>query len=448
MEETKGKVDILLGIVYGDEGKGKIVDYLAPNYDVIARFAGGPNAGHTLIFDNKKAVLRSIPSGIFRDNIKYNIIGNGCVVDPVLLVKEYNEIKNAGGFVDRLIISDNAHLILPTHKLLDKTYEDLKGDKKVGTTGKGIGPCYSDKALRIGIRICDIFKFSFEENVNKLLARHKDLISHYNNDTYAFGKTVGKNGVLYDEEKHIDEVNEWYEAVQFIKKYIRVESTEHLLYDLITCDEYKILAEGAQGTLLDIDHGTYPYVSSSNTVAGGVCTGLGISPKFIDKIYGCFKAYTTRVGEGPFVTELTNEIDDKLREYGHEYGAVTGRNRRCGWLDIPALRQSIEVNGITDLVILKSDVLDNFEEINVCGLYNHNNGTELIHVPNNNELDKYIPKYIPFSWYGKATKNCKTYEELPEGFKYLISCIENATDTPVSIISVGPDREETIVKVP
>ena len=346
----KGKVDALLGIVFGDEGKGKVVDVFTPNYDVVARFAGGPNAGHTIIFDGKKFVLRSIPSGIFAKD-KVNIIGNGCVIAPDLFMAEAKELETAGyDLKERLHISKRAHLILPTHRVLDRAYEAAKGKAKVGTTGKGIGPTYSDKAARIGLRVGDILDH-FDEKYAALKARHEQILRDLHYTDYD----------IAEEEKL------WLEGVKYMRGF-------HLTDTEIEINRYlkegkSVLAEGAQGTMLDIDHGTYPFVSSSSTTSGGVCTGLGVGPTDIGEVFGIFKAYSTRVGSGPFPVELFDQTGDTLREVGHEYGAVTGRNRRCGWVDLVALKYAIMINGVTQLIMMKSDVLDGFDTIKACVAY-------------------------------------------------------------------------------
>ena len=379
---NKGKVDALLGIVFGDEGKGKVVDYFTPRYDVVARFAGGPNAGHTIIFEGKKFVLRSIPSGIF-DEGKINIIGNGCVIAPDLFMAEANELEAAGyELTERLHISRRAHLILPTHRVLDRAYEAAKGKNKVGTTGKGIGPTYSDKAQRVGLRVGDILE-NFEEKYQALKARR--------------ALAEGKN----------------------------------------------VLAEGAQGSLLDIDHGTYPYVSSSSTTSGGVCTGLGVAPNTIGRIFGIFKAYSTRVGGGPFPVELFDETGDTLRHIGNEYGAVTGRNRRCGWLDLVALKYAIMINGVTDLVMMKGDVLDGFETIKVCTAYTKN-GMTTTEMPYDTE--GWEPVYEDVKGWNTPLTEVRAEKDFPQAFADYIAYIEKATGTPISIVSVGPDREATIIR--
>ena len=347
---TKGKVDALLGIVFGDEGKGKVVDFFTPRYDVVARFAGGPNAGHTIIFDGKKFVLRSIPSGIF-DEGKTNIIGNGCVIAPDLFMAEARELEAAGyDIAPRLHISRRAHLILPTHRVLDRAYEAAKGKNKVGTTGKGIGPAYSDKAARVGLRVGDIEE-NFEEKYRALKERHEQILRDLHYTDYD----------IAEEEKL------WMEGVEYMRRF-KLSNTEAEINRALA-EGKSVLAEGAQGSLLDIDHGTYPFVSSSRTTAGGVCTGLGVAPNTIDRVFGIFKAYSTRVGSGPFPVELFDETGETLRRIGHEYGAVTGRNRRCGWIDLVALKYAIMINGVTDLVMMKGDVLDEFETIKVCTAY-------------------------------------------------------------------------------
>ena len=420
---AKGKVDALLGIVFGDEGKGKVVDYFTPRYDVVARFAGGPNAGHTIIFDGKKFVLRSIPSGIF-DEGKVNIIGNGCVIAPDLFMTEAKELESAGySLTDRLHISRRAHLILPTHRLLDRAYEAAKGKNKVGTTGKGIGPTYSDKAARIGLRVGDILE-NFEEKYARLKTRHEQILRDMNFTDYD----------IADEERL------WMEGVDYMRK-CRLTDTE------IEINRYReegktVLAEGAQGSQLDIDHGTYPFVSSSSTTAGGVCTGLGIAPNKIDRVFGIFKAYTTRVGAGPFPVELFDETGDKIRDIGHEYGAVTGRNRRCGWLDLVALKYTIMINGVTDLIMMKGDVLDEFDTIKVCVAYRKGEETTTT-MPYDTEGWEAVYEELP-GW-KTPLSGVRTVSEFPQAYQDYIDYIERALDTPISIVSVSPDREATIV---
>ena len=419
---NKGKVDALLGIVFGDEGKGKVVDVFTPRYDVVARFAGGPNAGHTIIFEGKKFVLRSIPSGIF-DEGKLNIIGNGCVIAPDLFMAEAMELETAGYCIkERLHISKRAHLILPTHRVLDRAYEAAKGKAKVGTTGKGIGPTYSEKASRTGLRVGDILE-GFMPKYEALKARHEQILKDLNYTDY---------DITAEEEA-------WLKGIEYMRQF-PLTDTEVELNQAIK-EGKNVLAEGAQGTLLDIDHGTYPFVSSSNTVSGGVCTGLGIAPNTIGEIFGIFKAYSTRVGSGPFPVELFDETGDKLREIGHEYGAVTGRNRRCGWLDLVALKYAIMVNGVTQLIMMKADVLDTFPTIRVCVAY-EKDGVTLDHMPYDTEGWTAVYKDFP-GWETDLTQMTSP-EQFPEALKEYIRYIEQETGVPITIVSVGPDRAQTI----
>ena len=420
----QGKVDALLGIVFGDEGKGKVVDYFTPRYDVVARFAGGPNAGHTIIFEGKKFVLRSIPSGIF-DEGKVNIIGNGCVIAPDLFMAEAQELETAGyTLTNRLHISRRAHLILPTHRVLDRAYEAAKGKNKVGTTGKGIGPTYSDKAARVGLRVGDILE-NFEEKYQTLKARHEQILRDLHFTDYD----------IADEEK------KWLEGVEYMKKF-PLTDTEFEINRALEQGK-NVLAEGAQGSLLDIDHGTYPYVSSSSTTAGGVCTGLGVAPNRIGRIFGIFKAYSTRVGGGPFVVELFDETGDTIRHIGNEYGAVTGRNRRCGWLDLVALKYAIMINGVTDLVMMKSDVLDDFETIKVCTACTKD-GVTVTDMPYDTEGWQPVWEDVP-GWHTPLSE-LRNEKDFPKKFADYIAYIERATGTPISIVSVSPDREATIIR--
>ena len=420
----QGKVDALLGIVFGDEGKGKVVDYFTPRYDVVARFAGGPNAGHTIIFEGKKFVLRSIPSGIF-DEGKVNIIGNGCVIAPDLFMAQAQELEAAGyTLTNRLHISRRAHLILPTHRVLDRAYEAAKGKNKVGTTGKGIGPTYSDKAARVGLRVGDILE-NFEEKYQTLKARHEQILRDLHFTDYD----------IADEEK------KWLEGVEYMKKF-PLTDTEFEINRALEQGK-NVLAEGAQGSLLDIDHGTYPYVSSSSTTAGGVCTGLGVAPNRIGRIFGIFKAYSTRVGGGPFVVELFDETGDTIRHIGNEYGAVTGRNRRCGWLDLVALKYAIMINGVTDLVMMKSDVLDDFETIKVCTAYTKD-GVTVTDMPYDTEGWQPVWEDVP-GWHTPLSE-LRNEKDFPKKFADYIAYIERATGTPISIVSVSPDREATIIR--
>ena len=421
---TKGKVDALLGIVFGDEGKGKVVDFFTPRYDVVARFAGGPNAGHTIIFDGKKFVLRSIPSGIF-DEGKTNIIGNGCVIAPDLFMAEARELEAAGyDIAPRLHISRRAHLILPTHRVLDRAYEAAKGKNKVGTTGKGIGPAYSDKASRVGLRVGDIEE-NFEEKYRALKARHEQILRDLHYTDYD----------IAEEEKL------WMEGVEYMRRF-KLSNTEAEINRALA-EGKSVLAEGAQGSLLDIDHGTYPFVSSSSTTAGGVCTGLGVAPNTIDRVFGIFKAYSTRVGSGPFPVELFDETGETLRRIGHEYGAVTGRNRRCGWIDLVALKYAIMINGVTDLVMMKGDVLDEFETIKVCTAYKK--GDEVVtEMPYDTEGYEAVYEELP-GWQTPLTE-IREEKDFPPAFSAYIAYLEKQLAVRISIVSVGPDREATIIR--
>lgn len=421
---TKGKVDALLGIVFGDEGKGKVVDVFTPKYDVVARFAGGPNAGHTIIFEGKKFVLRSIPSGIFDEN-KLNIIGNGCVIAPDLFAAEAHELEAAGyDLKSRLHISKRAHLILPTHRVLDRAYEAAKGKNKVGTTGKGIGPTYSEKASRTGLRVGDILE-NFQQKYEALKAKHMQILSdlHYTDFD------------ITEEEKL------WMEGVEYMRQFALTDTEIEINHALEAGKS--VLAEGAQGTMLDIDHGTYPYVSSSSTVCGGVCTGLGVAPNRIGDVFGIFKAYSTRVGAGPFPVELFDKTGDLIREVGHEYGAVTGRNRRCGWLDLVALKYAIMINGVTQLIMMKSDVLDGFDTVRVCTAY-EKDGVKTTEMPYETEGWTAVYEDLP-GWNTDLTK-MTSEEQFPKQFKDYIAYIEEKTGVRISIISVGPDRAQTILR--
>ena len=421
---TKGKVDALLGIVFGDEGKGKVVDVFTPKYDVVARFAGGPNAGHTIIFEGKKFVLRSIPSGIF-DEKKLNIIGNGCVIAPDLFAAEAHELEAAGyDLKSRLHISKRAHLILPTHRVLDRAYEAAKGKNKVGTTGKGIGPTYSEKASRTGLRVGDILE-NFQQKYETLKAKHMQIL----------------NDLHYTDFDITEEEKLWMEGVEYMKQFSLTDTEIEINHALEAGKS--VLAEGAQGTMLDIDHGTYPYVSSSNTVCGGVCTGLGVAPNRIGDVFGIFKAYSTRVGAGPFPVELFDKTGDLIREVGHEYGAVTGRNRRCGWLDLVALKYAIMINGVTQLIMMKSDVLDGFDTIRVCTAY-EKDGVKTIEMPYDTEGWTAVYEDLP-GWNTDLTK-MTSEEQFPKQFKDYIAYIEEKTGVRISIISVGPDRAQTILR--
>ncbi len=420
----KGKVDALLGIVFGDEGKGKVVDVFTPRYDVVARFAGGPNAGHTIIFDGKKFVLRSIPSGIF-DEGKLNVIGNGCVIAPDLFMAEAKELEAAGyDLRSRLHISKRAHLILPTHRVLDRAYEAAKGKNAVGTTGKGIGPTYSEKAARTGLRVGDILE-NFEAKYAALKARHEQQL----------------RDLHYTDYDITEEEQRWLEGINYMRQF-QLTDTEAELNRMLN-EGKNILAEGAQGTMLDIDHGTYPFVSSSSTTTGGVCTGLGIAPNRIGEVFGIFKAYSTRVGAGPFPVELFDETGDKIREIGHEYGAVTGRNRRCGWIDLVALKYAIMVNGVTQLIMMKSDVLDGFETIRACVAY-QKDGVTTTDMPYDTEGWQAVYKDIK-GWQTDLSA-ITSAADFPEAFRNYIDYLEAELHTPITIVSVGPDREQTIIR--
>ncbi len=419
----KKNIDVLLGLQWGDEGKGKIVDVLTPQYDVVARFQGGPNAGHTLEFGGKKFVLRSIPSGIFQGG-QLNIIGNGVVLDPSLFKAEAVDLEKAGYDLKKnLFISKKAHLILPTCRVLDAAYEAAKGDAKVGTTGKGIGPTYTDKVSRNGLRVGDILD-NFNEKYAKAKARHEQILASMN---YTYDIT--------EMEK------EWLSAIEYLKEFRLIDS-EQMINDLIA-EGKSILCEGAQGSMLDIDFGSYPFVTSSNTVCAGACTGLGVAPNKIGNVYGITKAYCTRVGAGPFPTELFDETGSEMRDRGHEYGAVTGRERRCGWIDLVALKYTIMINGVTHLILMKSDVLDEFPTIKACIAYKKN-GETITHFPY--EIDDVEPVYteIP-GWQCDMTKFTKE-EELPEAFINYIKFLEKELGVPVKYVSIGPDRDQTITR--
>lgn len=416
------KVDILLGLQWGDEGKGKVVDVLTPRYDAVARFQGGPNAGHTLEFEGHKYVLRSIPSGIFQGG-KVNIIGNGVVLDPVLFQEEAEQLAASGhDLTQRLYISKKAHLILPTHRMLDAAYEAAKGSGKIGTTGKGIGPTYTDKISRNGLRVGDIF-LDFEAKYNALKARHEAILASLNYE--------------YD----ITELEaRWMEAIEYIKRF-RIIDSEHTVNNLLR-EGKSILAEGAQGTMLDVDFGSYPFVTSSNTVCAGACTGLGIAPNRIGEVYGIFKAYCTRVGSGPFPTELFDADGEKMCEIGHEFGAVTGRRRRCGWIDLVALRYAVMIDGVTKLIMMKSDVLDTFDTIKACVAYRID-GVETTELPYS--LESGIePVYVEMPGWKQDMTAIKSEEEFPQAFKDYIAFLERELGVPIAIVSVGPDREQTI----
>ncbi|MCX6325206.1 MAG: adenylosuccinate synthase [Bacteroidia bacterium] len=418
-------IDILLGLQWGDEGKGKIVDALSPVYDIIARFQGGPNAGHSLEFNNVKHVLHLIPSGIFHPE-KLNIIGNGVVIDPSVFKKEIEELgPSVSELSKRLIISTRANLILPSHRILDAAYEAHKGKSKIGSTLKGIGPAYTDKTSRNGLRVGDILRKDFIEIYNDHVKSHLTILKSYD---FEFDLKEYEKG--------------WFEGIEMLKNF-RMVNTEYLVNELAGKGK-RILAEGAQGTMLDVDFGSYPFVTSSNTISAGACTGLGISPKLTGEIFGIFKAYCTRVGSGPFPTELNDETGTTLRNIGREFGSTTGRPRRCGWLDLPALKYSIMINGITKLFMTKADVMSGFKTVKICTSYKVE-GKECLEIPFS--TDSVIePVYTDMQGWEEDISRLREFNELPEALKKYIGFIEKQTNIPVTMVSVGPDREETIFR--
>lgn len=418
------KVDVLLGLQWGDEGKGKVVDVLTPRYDVVARFQGGPNAGHTLEFEGKKYVLRSIPSGIFQHG-QINIIGGGVVLDPVLFREEAEALEKSGVEIKKILkISKKAHLIMPTHRLLDAANEQMKGASKIGTTGKGIGPTYTDKVSRNGLRVGDIFH-NFEAKYQAAKERHVKMLTMM--------------GAAADCESL---EAKWLDAVDYLKGYELIDS-ENYINHLLDADK-SVLCEGAQGTMLDVDYGSYPFVTSSNTICAGACSGLGVAPNKIGEVFGIFKAYCTRVGSGPFPTELFDETGKKIRDLGHEYGAVTGRERRCGWVDLVALRYAIMLNGVTQLIMMKSDVLDSFAEIKACVAYKVD-GKETRDFPYSIE-EGIEPVYVTLPGWQTDMTAIKSEEEFPQAFNDYVAFLEKELNVPITILSVGPDREQTIVR--
>lgn len=421
------KADVLLGLQWGDEGKGKVVDYLAPKYNVVARFQGGPNAGHTLEFDGHKHVLHQIPSGIFREQIK-NIIGNGVVLDPVIFKKEIEDLADFKiDFRKNLYLSKKTQLILPSHKLLDAAYEKAKGKDKIGSTLKGIGPSYQDKIARNGLRVGDILAEGFEERYRNLVSKHERILEHY------------------EFEYDLSEVEApFFEAIEFLRSFNLVNS-EYMINESINSNE-TVLAEGAQGSLLDIDFGSYPYVTSSNTMTAGACTGLGVAPRNIGEVFGIFKAYCTRVGGGPFPTELFDEVGKAIQDEGREFGATTGRPRRCGWLDLPALKYAIMINGVTQLFMMKADVLSILDEIKICTKYKLADGTETEEMPFQLMDEDITPVYESFEGWKADLTNVKSYEDFPQELKDYVTYIEKATGVPIKIVSVGPDRTQTILR--
>ena len=418
------KADVLLGLQWGDEGKGKIVDVLTKNYDIIARFQGGPNAGHTLEFDGIKHVLHTIPSGIFHKGI-INLIGNGVVIDPVIFEKEILDIEKLNLEISELLISKKAHLILPTHKLLDAASEKAKGKNKIGSTLKGIGPTYMDKTGRNGLRVGDINSVNFNEKYEKLKNKHIELLK------------------FYDFEYSLDELERnWFKSLDTLNKFKHIES-EHYIHQELSKGK-KILAEGAQGTLLDIDFGSYPFVTSSNTITAGACTGLGIAPNQINDVFGIFKAYCTRVGSGPFPTELNDSIGDHLGKVGNEFGATTGRARRCGWIDLPALKYAININGVTQLMMMKADVLSGIDKISVCTHYELN-GKRIDFLPFEDN-ENLVPIYKEINGWEMNLMDLKKIEDAPKEVHDYISYLEDELKVPIKILSVGPDRKQTFFR--
>jgi len=421
------KVDVLLGLQWGDEGKGKIVDSICTKYSLVARFQGGPNAGHTIKFDKIKHVLHTIPSGIFNKKTK-NLIGNGVVIDPIIFSDELMKLDKLKINYKNLFLSRKAHLILPTHKHLDAASEIAKGKKKVGSTLKGIGPTYMDKTGRNGLRIGDIESKEFEKKYDELTKKHKKILK----ESYKYS---------YNNQK--TEKDNWFKAIKKLKKLNFVDS-EYFVNNVIK-KKKKVLAEGAQGTLLDIDFGSYPFVTSSNTISAGACTGLGVAPNKIDSVIGIFKAYCTRVGSGPFPTELDNELGEKIQKLGHEFGSTTGRSRRCGWLDLPALKYSILINGVTELIITKVDVLNSLKTIKVCIGYKFKN-KEIDYWPYDANTNNLKPIYKEFKGWNKNTEGINKFEKLPNNLIRYITFLEKELKVPINVVSIGPDRKETIYR--
>ena len=418
-------VDILIGLQWGDEGKGKIVDVLAPTYDIVARFQGGPNAGHTLEFEGTKHVLHQIPSGIFHPHIQ-NIIGNGVVLDPIVFKVEMEKLQERGvDAAKNLFISKKTALILPSHKVLDRVSEEALGSGKIGSTLKGIGPTYQDKIGRVGLRVGDILESDFEDRYNKLVERHRKTVQFY-----------GKELELGDQEQV------FFEAVAYLKTLQLVDS-EYMINDAIRSGK-RILAEGAQGALLDVDFGTYPFVTSSNTMVAGACTGLGVSPHHIGEVYGIFKAYCTRVGSGPFPTELLDEVGESIRQAGREFGSTTGRPRRCGWVDLPSLKYSIMLNGVTQLNMMKADVLTDFDTIKVCTHYKLASGEVTDRVPHSLDVEQLEPVYEELPGWRVDLNKIDSVSDLPEAFKNYLAFLEEHLQVPITIVSVGPDRKSTL----
>jgi adenylosuccinate synthase len=421
------KADVLLGLQWGDEGKGKIVDVLTPNYDIVARFQGGPNAGHTLEFNGQKHVLHTVPSGIFHDRC-VNIIGNGVVIDPVTLYKKEasNLIKAGVDIKSKLLVSKKAHLILPTHRFLDAASEAAKGKEKIGSTLKGIGPTYMDKTGRNGIRVGDITHPDFKKKYDFLVAKHAELLKFYD---FEYDLAAAEK--------------EWFEGLEFLKQLQHIDSEIFINHSLSSGKT--VLAEGAQGSLLDIEFGSYPFVTSSNTICAGACTGLGIAPSKIGEVYGIFKAYCTRVGSGPFPTELNDEIGQSLRDKGNEYGSTTGRPRRCGWLDLPALKYAIMLNGVTRLLMMKADVLSGFDTIKICTHYKYK-GATIDYMPYNVNDGELIPVYREFKGWKQDLTGVSSIDDLPKELELYIQYIESQLNVPITLVSVGPDRKQTLYR--
>ncbi len=420
-------IDILLGLQWGDEGKGKIVDVLAPDYQVVARFQGGPNAGHTLEFNGNKHVLHQIPSGIFRSDC-LNIIGNGVVLDPIIFRKEIDALAKYNLELRKnLVISKKTAVIIPTHRLLDAAYEKAKGDAKIGSTLKGIGPAYSDKVARQGLRLGDILSPNFKKKYQDLVAKHTQILDFYN---FEYDLTEAEK--------------DFFSAVEFIKEF-DLKDTEYIVNDSLKSGQ-KILAEGAQGSLLDIDFGSYPFVTSSNTTAAGVCSGLGVAPNTIGEVFGIFKAYCTRVGSGPFPTELNDELGEKIRQEGREFGATTGRPRRTGWLDLPALKYSIMLNGVTQLIMMKVDVLNFLDEVKICTHYRLPDGTLTEHMPFDLTDTDVEPIYKSFKGWACSLEGMRRFNQIPKELAEYVSYLEEVLEVPISFISTGPDREAVILR--
>ena len=422
------KVDVLLGLQWGDEGKGKVVDVLTPRYDIVARFQGGPNAGHTLEFDGRKVVLRSIPSGVFQGNV--NIIGNGVVLDPVLFAGEAKELIDAGTDLAKILkVSKKAHLIMPTHRLLDAAGEKAKGASKIGTTGKGIGPTYTDKTSRNGLRVGDLLEPDFEVRFKAATERH--LIQ------------LARLDATPDPAQLAELTAKWMEAVDFLRSTFELIDSEHYVNKALAAGK-SLLCEGAQGTMLDVDFGSYPFVTSSNTITAGACTGLGVAPNKIGDVYGIFKAYCTRVGSGPFPTELFDETGAEIRRIGHEFGAVTGRERRCGWIDLVALRYAIMINGVTKLIMMKSDVLDGFPTIKACTAYEVDGKLTRDFPYSIDDTERVRPVYTELPGWNTDLTKATSEADFPKEFKDYIAFLERELEVPIAIVSVGPDRTQTI----